>query len=49
VRLAACCSHNRTAKMPVASLTDLRGVTPWLWVSASLANGTYAMDHPMGC
>jgi hypothetical protein len=45
---------NRTANMPVASLADLRGVTPWLWVICArcqhrIANGTYAMDHPMGC
>jgi hypothetical protein len=23
---------SRTASMPVATLADLRGVTPWLWV-----------------
>jgi len=23
---------SRTANMPVATLADLRGVTPWLWV-----------------
>ena len=45
---------SRTAKTPVATLADLRGVTPWLWgdlcaLPTSHTDGACAVDHPLGC
>jgi hypothetical protein len=44
---------SRTASMPVATLADLRGVTPWLMgdlraLPAPLTDSSRTVDHPVG-